>query len=69
MNPLVADAWLHKGLAFNAMQKYADAVSAFNKVIELRPGNTPAFYHRGIAFSHLHKYRDAMLDFDTYSLI
>ncbi len=33
MNPLVADAWLNKGLAFNAMQKYADAVSAFNKVI------------------------------------
>jgi tetratricopeptide (TPR) repeat protein len=53
-----------EGWALLDQQKYQEAISAFDKAIELNPNDANAWYNKGYALGNLAKYEEAIIAFD-----
>jgi tetratricopeptide (TPR) repeat protein len=63
-NPQDADAWVNKGLTLEDQRKYDEAVTAYDKAIELDPGNVEAWFRKGFTLRLQGKYDEAIKAFD-----
>lgn len=50
LNPTYAYTWNGLGLLYNRLKKYADAIKAFEKAIEIDPTYYKAYYNMGCAY-------------------
>jgi putative GTP pyrophosphokinase len=54
----------HRGMAFFSQSKYGEAISDFDRSLELDPGDYKAAYYRGVVRSVLQDFAGAIADFD-----
>lgn len=62
-NKLLALNYNNRGMAYNKLRKDEDAISNYNRAIELDPYYTQAYYNRGIVYEKLGKDEDAISDY------
>ncbi|WP_237746752.1 tetratricopeptide repeat-containing S1 family peptidase [Planktothrix agardhii] len=53
-------AWYQKGKILFSLKKYQDAISSFEKAIELKPDFSPAWYSRCLAYIQIKDYEAAL---------
>ena len=54
----------NKGNALNNLNKYDEAIKAYDKAIEINPQNSMAWYNKGNVFTNLNKYDEAIKAYD-----
>jgi tetratricopeptide (TPR) repeat protein len=54
------DAWYNLGLNFKKLQKYNEALEAFDQVLEIEPNNVGALHNKGVIFEVLGKNQEAL---------
>lgn len=59
-----AEDYINQGLVLASQGKYAEAIAAYNKAIELDPNNALAYNYRGEAYKSNGKYDLALADFN-----
>jgi tetratricopeptide (TPR) repeat protein len=59
------EGWYEKGNALKNAGSYRDAISAYSRVIDLKPDHSNAYYNRGTSYSNLGRYPEAIKDFNT----
>jgi tetratricopeptide (TPR) repeat protein len=67
LDPQYALAWYSKGIALNSMEKYDEAIKAFDEAIRLEPilyGGAEAWVGKGYALDGLGKYNEAIEAYD-----
>ena len=64
--PITAFIYVFQGNANIKRERYASAVTNFDKAIQLEPDYAQAYYFRGIAKYGLKVYEAAILDFDSF---
>ena len=64
LNPNYYEAFFLKGLISAKKEKYADAISYFNKVIDANPNHEKALYNMALAKGLLEDYTSAIKDLD-----
>lgn len=57
-------AWLERGDELFSSQRYREAVTAYNKVVQANPNNDVAWFKRGLALENLKFYEDALASYD-----
>ena len=63
-NPNNDSAYNNRGVVYNNLKQYEQAVQDFNKAIQLNPNLAEAFYNRGSTYYNLGKYEQALQDYD-----
>ena len=63
IDPKYTDAYFHRGIAYNRLKKYPEALADFTKEIELDPKYADVYYNRGVAYNALKKYEEALADY------
>lgn len=56
-------AWLERGDDLFQLQRYKEAISAYDRVIQAKPDDYLAWFKRGIALENLKRYEDAVESF------
>ncbi|BBC24087.1 tetratricopeptide repeat protein [Pseudanabaena sp. ABRG5-3] len=56
--------FLEVGNLFNSLEQYEEAITDFDKAIELNPNYVKAWFNRGIAKGNLKRHKEAIADFD-----
>ncbi|QZZ19653.1 tetratricopeptide repeat protein [Leptothermofonsia sichuanensis E412] len=56
-------AWLERGDDLFQLQRYKEAISAYDRVIQAKPDDYLAWFKRGIALENLNRYEDAVESF------
>jgi tetratricopeptide (TPR) repeat protein len=59
-----ADTYYRAGEGYYKMEKYDQAITYYDKAIELNPNHALAYYNRGGAYVEIHQYRKAIADYD-----
>ncbi len=57
-------AWLERGDDLFGQQRYREAITAYNKVVQANPDDYAAWFKRGMALEHLQFYEDAISSYD-----
>ena len=57
-NPRMFQAWGNLGYAYRKTGKYAEALQAYDRALEIQPGYTPAIEYRGEAYLGLNRLDD-----------
>ena len=60
----ISYAWNSKALSLYNMQKYQDAISCYDKVIEIDAGNIDAWNDKGRSLYNMQKSQDAISCYD-----
>src|SRR5660398_150697 len=55
---------LNKGFALNRLGKYQEAITAFDKALEIDPQDRTAWNNKGLALANLGKYQEAITAYD-----
>ncbi len=64
-NPTLVEALLQRGiLGYKILKRYRDALSDFNKILEIDISCAAAYLHRGIVKCNLRLFNEALPDFD-----
>ena len=63
--PDYAPIFVSRGILFQQMEKFNEALSNFNKAIELDPSNNNAISLRGFLLVNLEKYEEAVKDLEN----
>lgn len=63
-NPLYADAYSNRGMAFRALGKNTEAVASYTQAIKLRPDHAAAYFNRANAYRDLNRGADALADIE-----
>ena len=69
LQPDDAVAWINQGLALGVLERYEDAISAFEKAIELNPESHKAWNYKGEMLVKLEKEQEAIESFDRATQI
>jgi tetratricopeptide (TPR) repeat protein len=64
INPNYYELYFLKGLVFAIKEKYADAITNFNKVVDANPNHEKTLYNRALAKGLLEDYSSAIKDLD-----
>ena len=64
MNPNYAPAWYNKGYALHKLEKDKEAISYYDRALELEPDNEVTWYSKGYLLIILRKYEEAIECFD-----
>jgi tetratricopeptide (TPR) repeat protein len=59
-----ANDWFKIATDFVAKGDYENAVSFFNRTIELEPNMSEAYLYRGLAYRNMQKYKEALADYN-----
>ena len=62
--PKNAGAWFNKGNALQGLDKYNEAMQAYDKAIEIDPNYVDAWFNKGTLLGKLGKNEDAKKCFD-----
>jgi tetratricopeptide (TPR) repeat protein len=62
LEPDYATAYIVRGIAYNALGQYQQAIEDYNEAIRLKPGNTFAYIGRGNAYDKLGQHQRAIED-------
>jgi tetratricopeptide (TPR) repeat protein len=57
-------AWLERGDDLFQLQRYKDAVTAYDRVVQVKPEDDQVWFKRGLALENLHHYEDAVASYD-----
>ena len=60
----MTDAWYNKGLAFEGLGKYDEAIQAFDKAIKLNPAKAETWRNKGLDLYRLNRSDEAIQAFD-----
>ena len=63
MDPNYVDAWVRKGVTLFDTKETYEALTCFNKAVEINPQSFKARYNRGKARYALKHHEEALLDF------
>jgi hypothetical protein len=55
--------YTNRGVAYNSLGNYSQAIDDFSRAIEINPGYALAYYNRGVAYSNLGNYKQAIEDY------
>lgn len=64
LTPDDTDGWFKRGNALLRLDRYADALNSYDRMLELDRDSEVGWYNRGIALALLERYRDAIASFD-----
>jgi tetratricopeptide (TPR) repeat protein len=59
--PALGEAWLGRGLALNALERYPEALNAFDRAAASTPNLVEVWLGRGKAFYGLNRYDEALV--------
>jgi len=63
VEPRDADSYTNRGIAYVEKGQYDQAISEFNKALEINPKDTEAYYNRGLAYYDKGQYDKAISDY------
>ncbi|HEY1859034.1 MAG TPA: tetratricopeptide repeat protein [Gemmataceae bacterium] len=66
LDPKNAEAFLMRGMLYEALDKHAEAVADFDQTLKLDPKAADAYEHRGSEQFKLGKIAESITDFDQY---
>ena len=55
------EVYCNRGIAFNGLGQYTNAINDYRKAIRLNPNYAEAFSNLGVSFNHLERYKDASI--------
>ena len=55
----------NRGVAYAKLGNHSQAISDYDKAIEINPGNAEAYYNRGIEYDELGNHLQAISDYDS----
>ena len=58
------EAWKNKGIAFDMLKKYKEAIRCFDKVLEIDPNCVDTWNNKGITLRKLKRYNKAIRCYD-----
>lgn len=64
MDPIDPVPWFNKGVAFNNLRRYKEAVICYDKVIEIDKNLAGAWHNKGISLANLGRYKEAIESYD-----
>ena len=64
LNVELAQNWYEKGEQLANCGNYAQALTCFNKAVEIQPQNNAAWVFRGVVLIHLERYEEALASCD-----
>ena len=64
MDPEFVDAWNNKGTALYILKKYKEALTCYNKVIEISPQDKFNWIKKGLTLCELGEYDPALSCYD-----
>ena len=59
-DPRNVSALYNQGLALNQIKKYQDAITCFDRVLQIKPNDAPAYNNRAIAMAEIGNIDGAM---------
>jgi serine/threonine protein kinase len=59
-----AQQWLDEGGTFHRLQKYDEALTAYEQAIRLDPNNAAAYNYKGVALHNLKRYDEALVAYE-----
>jgi lipoprotein NlpI len=65
-SPMTVDLYSRRGDAFFFRGKFAEAVTDYEKTVELQPERDRSFWQKGIAYFYAKRYTDAARQFEIY---
>jgi tetratricopeptide (TPR) repeat protein len=60
LDPKNDDAWYNKGITFDNLKRYEEALEAFDKAVELVPKDVANWNIKGFALGNLERYEEAL---------
>ena len=64
IDPQYSAAWKNKGLALYNLNKYEEAIKAYDKAIEINPQDSAAWYNRGCIYSVINNKDQSIFNFE-----
>ena len=64
-HPKAADVYFRRGMAYEKLGKYQQAINNYSKTIALSPKNGTAYFFRGIVYINLMNYNNGYNDIKT----
>ena len=58
------EAWLGRGYALGNLGRYKEAISSYDKALEINPDNNLPWYNRGVALSNLGRHEEAIASYE-----
>jgi tetratricopeptide (TPR) repeat protein len=58
------EAWVEAGIAHMQNARYAEALSAFDRALQLDPNRIVVWYFKGLALKKLRRYKEALASYD-----
>ena len=55
----------NRGISYERLQRYKEAVADFSRVIEIDPGNANAYFNRGCCFDSIGELDQAISDYSV----
>jgi tetratricopeptide (TPR) repeat protein len=62
--PLAAEEYLSQGNALFWKDRYKEAITAYDKALQLQPDNAQAWYQKGSSLRHIKRYAEALESFN-----
>ncbi len=59
-----AEEWHNKGNSLYGLEKYEDAVEAYDKALKIEPKDAEVWYSKGVVLGRLGRYEDAVEAYD-----
>jgi tetratricopeptide (TPR) repeat protein len=59
-----ANHYFLKAIDYDKLNKYAEAISNYDKAIEINPNNADYYYNRGNSYYYLKNYNEAILNYN-----
>ena len=56
--------WMEAGIAHSQAGRYAEALDAFDRALQLNPAYAQAYAYKGDALTHLKRYEEALIAYD-----
>lgn len=63
-NPFSSEVWKFRGVALSALERYEEAISSYDRALEIRPDDYDAWCYRGNTLSDQRHYEEAIASYD-----
>lgn len=64
MSPDYCSAWFNRGVILNGLRQYIEALSSYDRALEIQPDNAETWFNRGVALNNLSRHTEAIESYE-----